>query len=113
MRDPEASITDILAYAQRALGYVAGLELESFMQNTASQDQVIRCLEVIGEAAKRFPSTERDKHPRVPWAQMAGMRNRLAHEYDAIDMESVWLTVVHDLPKILAELPTPPAGTHA
>jgi len=41
----------------------------------------------------------------VPWSQIAGMRNRLAHEYDAIDMESVWLTVTVDLPYILAELP--------
>jgi uncharacterized protein with HEPN domain len=40
----------------------------------------------------------------VPWAQMAGLRNRLAHEYDAVDMESVWLTVTRDLPTILTAL---------
>ncbi|MBU4555897.1 MAG: DUF86 domain-containing protein [Actinobacteria bacterium] len=107
MRDPEASLVDIVTYSDRALGYIGGQDLRTFLQDTGAQDKVIRCLEVIGEAAKRIPATERAKYPRVPWAQMAGMRNRLAHEYDAVDMESVWLTVAHDLPAILAELPSP------
>jgi len=104
MRDPDAPIADILTYAERALGHVAEQNLASFLLSTAAQDGVIRCLEVIGEAAKRVPPGTRERYPRVPWSQMAGMRNRLAHEYDAIDMESVWLTVTVDLPRILAEL---------
>ena len=43
-------------------------------------------------------------HPQVPWTQMIGMRNRLAHEYDGIDTETVWLTVVRELPGVIAEL---------
>jgi len=101
MRDPEACISDIVTFAWRALGYVDGVEHERFLADAGVQDQVIRCLEVIGEAARRTPDDERATHPRVPWVQMAGLRNRLAHEYDAVDMDSVWLTVTRDLPAIL------------
>lgn len=114
MRDPEASIADIVAYAERALGYVSTLDRTAFLQATAAQDGVIRCLEVIGEAAKRVPVSTRRRYPRVPWPQMAGMRNRLAHEYDAVDMESVWVTLMVDLPQILSELSAPTGpGSHA
>lgn len=106
MHDPDASIADIIAYAERALTYVAEQDGASFLLDTAVQDGVIRCLEVIGEAARRIPTGARERYPRVPWSQMAGMRNRLAHAYDAIDMESVWLTVTVDLPYIIAELGT-------
>jgi uncharacterized protein with HEPN domain len=104
MRDPEASIADVIAFARRALAYVDGVERERFLGDAGVQDQVIRCLEVVGEAARRTPDGIRAMYPSVPWAQMAGLRNRLAHEYDAVDMESVWLTVTRDLPKILTAL---------
>jgi len=114
MRSPDTSIADIRAYAERALGYVAELDRAAFLRDTAVQDGVIRCLEVIGEAAKRVPPGTRERYPRVPWSQIAGMRNRLAHEYDAIDMESVWLTVTADLPRILADLTASrQPGSHA
>jgi uncharacterized protein with HEPN domain len=101
MRDPEASLADIVAYARRVSGYVSGVTREEFVVDVGRQDQVIRCLGVIGEAAKRTPTEIRDRYPLVPWAQIAGMRNRLSHEYDAIDMEAVWLTATKDVPAIL------------
>lgn len=101
MRDPEASIADITTFARRALAYVEGVDRERFFGDVGVQDQVIRCLEVVGEAARRTPDDLRVQYPGVPWAQMAGLRNRLALEYDAVDMGSVWLTVTRDLPAIL------------
>jgi len=104
MRDPEASLADIRTFARRALVYVEGIDRERFLDDIGVQDQVIRCLEVVGEAARRTPEDVRVRYPEVPWVQMAGLRNRLAHEYDAIDMDSVWLTVTRDLPAILEAL---------
>jgi len=65
---------------------------------------VIQCLTVIGEAARRTPDAVQAAHPHIPWTQMVGMRNRLAHEYDGIDTDMIWLTVTRDLPRILAEI---------
>lgn len=104
MRDPEASLIDIVVYSRRAVDYLEGVSAEEFARTTGIQDQVIRCLTVIGEAARRTPDAVRSASPQVPWTQMIGMRNRLAHEYDGIDTQTVWLTVVRDLPRILAEL---------
>jgi len=104
MRDPEALIADIVIYSERALRYVEHVDADRFAAEVGVQDQVIRCLEVVGEAARRVPDDVRSSYPDIPWAQMAGMRNRLAHAYDAVDMRAVWLTVVRDLPTILAAL---------
>ena len=104
MRDPEASLVDIVTYARRARGYLEGVSAEEFAVSPGIQDQVIRCLTVIGEAARRTPAPVQAGYPRIPWAQMIGMRNRLAHEYDGVDTDTVWLTVTRDLPGILAEL---------
>lgn len=104
MRDPEASLIDIVVYARRAMGYLDSVSAPEFILDTGVQDQVIRCLTVIGEAARRTPAEVRSTYPQVPWSQMIGMRNRLAHAYDGIDVETVWLTVVRDLPGILASL---------
>jgi uncharacterized protein with HEPN domain len=104
MRDPDAALLDIVVYADRVAGYVAGLALDDFIADVGVQDQVIRCLIVIGETAKRTPTDVRDRLPGVPWAQMIGMRNRLSHEYDGIDLDSVWLTATRDIPGILRML---------
>lgn len=80
MRDPEASLLDIVAYVRRVSRYVEGIALDEFVSDVGVQDQVIRCLSVIGEAARRTPVGTRDRFPAVPWAQMIGMRNRLSHD---------------------------------
>ncbi|MHB1342455.1 MAG: HepT-like ribonuclease domain-containing protein [Coriobacteriia bacterium] len=104
MRDPEASLADIVTYARRVVRYTEGTTRDSFVRDTAIQDQVIRCLGVIGEAARRVPHEERERFPAVPWVQVVGMRNRLAHEYDGIDMDTVWRTATEDVPVILVLL---------
>ncbi|MGB4442643.1 MAG: DUF86 domain-containing protein [Coriobacteriia bacterium] len=104
MRDPEANLADIAVYARRAVAYVDGMSLAEFARNTGVQDQVIRCLTVVGEAARRTPEGLRCRFPDVPWSVMIATRNRLAHEYDGIDIETVWLTVTGDLPGVLQQL---------
>ncbi|MDP2183724.1 MAG: DUF86 domain-containing protein [Actinomycetota bacterium] len=104
MRDPEASLLDIVTYAKRISGYVDGVTHDEFVSDIGIQDQVIRCLTVIGESAKRTPEETRSRFPAVPWMQMIGMRNRLAHEYDGVDMDALWLTATRDMPTVLQQL---------
>ena len=59
---------------------------------------MIRCLEVIGEAAKKVPTAFQRRHPEVPWAEAAGIRDVLIHDYFGVNLEVVWKTVERDLP---------------
>ncbi|HEY6172441.1 MAG TPA: DUF86 domain-containing protein [Candidatus Kapabacteria bacterium] len=65
---------------------------------------VTRALEVIGEAAGKIPSADREKMPEIPWQEIVGLRNRLAHEYAIIDLSIVWTVCTHDIPKLLVSL---------
>lgn len=61
---------------------------------------MVRSIEVIGEATKKIPRTLKDKHKGVPWKKMAGMRDRLIHEYFGIDVEILWKTAREDIPSL-------------
>jgi uncharacterized protein with HEPN domain len=84
--------------------YASGLDEQGFMSCPMAQDAVIRQLEIIGEAAKRVSPEFRDRHPGLPWQDMAGMRDKLIHGYFGVDVARVWLTVCDDLPQLKSRL---------
>lgn len=74
--------------------YTCGYTLETFLDDRKTQDAVVRNLEVIGQALKDYGIDElTEKKPDIPWQQIAGMRNILAHDYLGVDMVMIWDTV--------------------
>ncbi len=61
-------------------------------------------VEITGEAANRVPSEEQIRYPQIPWKQLVGMRNRLIHAYDQVDLDILWQVVTSDLPALMTEL---------
>ena len=63
-----------------------------------------RLLEIVGEAANRVSEDMQQRHPEVPWRQIVGLRHRLIHGYDAVDLDILWDIVRYDLPLLIAAL---------
>ena len=65
---------------------------------------LVRLLEIVGEAASRTPPEERAQHPQIPWSQIVGLRNRLIHGYDSVDLDILWQILTVDLPALIDAL---------
>lgn len=90
-------ILDILSSIQEIEEFTKGLSFEEFMKDRKTVNAVIRSLEVMGEAAKRIPPEIRSKHPEIPWKYIAGMRDKLIHEYHGVDLEIVWEVIDREI----------------
>ena len=73
---------------------------EKFQKDKKTVNAVVRSLEIIGEAAKNIPKETRIANPVIPWAKMAGMRDKLSHEYFGIDVVLLWNTIKENLPPL-------------
>jgi uncharacterized protein with HEPN domain len=97
-------LEDIRTAARKAQEFVAGMKFEDFVADEKTAFAVVRALEIIGEATKRVPQEVRDKGPEIPWRSMAGIRDKLIHDYVSVNLEIVWKTVTDDLPELLAQI---------
>ena len=78
--------------------YTRGMSENEFLGNSMAHDAVIRQIEIIGEAARNISDEFQEKHPKLPWAKMVGIRNKIIHEYFNINYAIVWDTIKDDLP---------------
>lgn len=97
MKDDNVYLKHISEALEKIDSYLKDTSYEAFSINDLINDAVIRELEIVGEAAAKISAEYRKKHPEVPWNQMAGMRNKLIHEYFGIDKKIVWETCQTDL----------------
>ncbi|MBP9022655.1 MAG: DUF86 domain-containing protein [Spirochaetes bacterium] len=97
-------IEDIIRSAELIIDFTKDIDFDSFSKDLKTRYAVIRCFEVMGEAAKRIPDEIRNKYPAIPWKIISAMRDRLIHGYDVVDDSVLWKTVVLDLPELLKNL---------
>lgn len=102
-RDQDA-LLDVFNAASEAVALVGSMTREQFLADRRTQLAVLHLITIIGEATRRTQSSFRAQHPQLPWPQMLGMRNRLVHEYDDIDLRLVWDVVRDDLPSLLRQI---------
>lgn len=97
-------LLDIQEAIRRILKYTEGMTYPLFLDDTKTQDAVIRNLEIIGEATKNLSGRIRKFYQNVPWNSMTGARDRLIHNYFGVNLDVVWQIGVDELPKVLAEI---------
>ena len=95
-------VDDIIEMIDDITEFTKGLSLQKFKKDKKTVYAVIRCLEVIGKASNQIPSSIKKAHSEIPWDSIAGMRNKLIHEYFGADMMIVWSTIQNDLESLAA-----------
>lgn len=103
-KDVNIYIHHILLSVDRILEFTQGLTWEDFSKTFLVQDAVIRNLEIIGEASKKVAVAFKEAHPEIEWKKMAGMRDRLIHDYMGVDVEAVWAVGTQILPELKKQL---------
>jgi len=83
-------VQDILDSIRDIDSFIKGMTFEDFKNDRKTINAVVRSIEVIGEASKKIPALIKTRYSEVPWKKMAGMRNKLIHEYFGIDLEILW-----------------------
>lgn len=97
-------LADILEAIRRASLYVDKMDYDQFLTDLKTQDAVIRTLEVVGEATKRLSPAVREQYASLPWKNMAGVRDKLIHDYFGVNLDVVWQIVTQELPPVASRL---------
>ena len=102
--EPRDYLRHILVEADYLIDRSADLSYDTFASDETLRRAFVRSLEIVGEAAKKVPEDFRAQHPVVEWRAMAGMRDRLIHDYLGVDCELVWDVVRRHVPALRAQI---------
>lgn len=99
-----AHLWDMLDIAKEIHSMMRRHDLETFLSDRILQRALERCLEILGEAARRVTDEARRDMAEIPWKEIVGLRNIIAHEYGEIDHEILFSITTRDIPRLIASL---------
>jgi uncharacterized protein with HEPN domain len=102
--DDSVRLRHMLDASRKAIALTSGKTRAQVERDEVGQLALARLLEIVGEAASKVSPGFRDAHPEIPWGEMGGLRNRLAHAYFDIDLDVLLDIVAKDLPPLVAKI---------
>jgi uncharacterized protein with HEPN domain len=102
--DDRVRLLHMLDYSRKAAAMIQGRTREDLNQDEILSLALTRVVEIIGEAAARVSPAFQQNHSSIPWPQIIGLRNRLVHGYDAVDLDILWNIVLNDLPPLVNQV---------
>jgi uncharacterized protein with HEPN domain len=100
-RSPKLYIDDIVQACQDILDFTkATPDADVLEKDRRTFLAVVRSLEIIGEAARQMPRSFKEKHPEIPWREIASLRNVIAHEYFGLDKTILWDVIQTQIPTL-------------
>jgi uncharacterized protein with HEPN domain len=100
----DAYLHDMLEAAQLIRGYMAGVSFKDFWHNSEKRDAVALRISVLGESAHKIDKATESALSGIPFKSIRGMRNRLAHDYGAVDFKIVWAVTQQEIEPLIAAL---------
>ncbi len=97
-------LKDMIRYAETTLELTKGLDQDAFVSDIRDYLATLKSIEMIGEAAAQIPPSVKEAHPNIPWGDIIGVRNRIAHFYSGIDNDVVWKIIQTDIPTLIPQL---------
>ena len=101
MQRDDATLLDMVRCAQQILDFSQDMDETQLAADTRTQAAILYHIAVIGEAVKRLSPAFRSQHPDIPWTDIAGMRDKVIHQYDRVKLDVVWNTIQQDIPELL------------
>lgn len=100
----ELIVKKLVAYADKVLAYCAGMDYGSFVADTRTVDACVFNISQMGELANKVDKSFAGSHPSIPWIQLYGLRNRIVHDYDGVNLELIWQIIEADLGNLRDQL---------
>jgi uncharacterized protein with HEPN domain len=104
MKHDDVYISHILEASQELSEFIKGIDKNNFLTNKVIRAATVRQIQIVGEAAKKLSDETKNAYPDIPWKDIAGMRDKLVHDYFGVDYDAVWDTVMTDIPSLVKKL---------
>lgn len=100
----EIVVQKLITHTRKILGYCDGVSYAQFSADSKLVEACVFNLSQMGELSNRIDATFAQAHPEIPWRQIYGLRNRLVHDYEGVNLTLIWEIIHDDLPPLLKQL---------